>query len=397
MSLDYQQVREQVAQLGANAPERERERRSRQELALALLHTRAQDVSAIAELVRQVTRKHDPSLRCALPVSEALDAHYALPDLPDQASILAADGSQINPDRHAEVEYGLVNVGAIHFQHGAAQTPATTVRTHLLYDEALYTATGVMSEAMVALLRDEKERSLLAELAQAADPPVFTFTDGPMELWGAKDAGEEAAEFKEHLAVYLQALQRLNDLGAATAGYVDKPHAGLVARTLEVMLTPEEKLSDIKHHHPLRGVSDRFLYEQLLQAGERSALFALQSQSAKQYQESLALHFFYLNVGLEGKPSLARVEIPAWVAGDPALLDQMHALLWAQCSILGGRRYPYVLHRAHETALVKMEERDQVTQMIVAELYRRGVPVGVKSQKQSLKDQPGRASFTARR
>jgi len=396
MTLDYQQVREQVRQLGENAPGRERERKNRQELALALLHTRAKDVEAIAERVRSVVSKHDLSLRCALPVSEALDASFALPDLPQQATILAADGSQINPDRHAEIEYGLVNVGAIQMRQGTAQTPATIVRTHLLYDEALYTSTGGMTEATVALLRDEKERSLLAELAQAADPPVFTFTDGPMELWGAKDAGEDTSEFREHLASYLQALERLNELGAATAGYVDKPSAGLVVRTLEVLITPDETLSNIKKHHPLRGVSDVTLYGQLLEAGERSAVFALQSQSAKLYTGSLALHFFYLNVGLPGKSSLARVEIPAWVAGNPALLDQLHAVLAAQCSILGGRRYPYVLHRAHETALVKMEERDQVTQMILAELYRRGVPVGVKSQKQSLKDQPGRTSLTTR-
>ena len=304
---------------------------------------------------------------------------------------------RFNPDRHAEVEYGLVNVGAIHMLHGSSQTPTPSVQTHLLYDEALFTPTGSITDATVALLRDEKERSLLADLAQAAPPPVFTFTDGPMELWGAKDGGDGGSEFQEHLEVYLKALERLNALGAATAGYVDKPGAGLVTRTLEVVLTPEEQLKNIKHFHPLRGVTDLYLYRQLLQAGERSAVFALQSQSARQYKDALSLHFFYLNVGVEAKPWLARVEIPQWVAASPALLDQLHAVLVAQCSILGGWRYPYVLHRAHEVALVKLEEHDQVTQMILAELRRRGVPVGDKSQKQSVKNLPGRTGMTTRR
>jgi hypothetical protein len=52
---------------------------------------------------------------------------------------------------------------------------------------------------------------------------------------------------------------------------------------------------------------------------------------------------------------------------------------------MGSRPYPYLLHRAHETAVVTQEEKAQVTQMIALELRRRGVEVGEQSYKQSAK------------
>jgi hypothetical protein len=107
----------------------------------------------------------------------------------------------------------------------------------------------------------------------------------------------------------------------------------------------------------------------------------------------LALRFFYLNVGRTDAAWLARVEIPAWVAEDPQKLDSLHAVLVDQCKILGTRAYPYLLHRAHETAVVTLEEKDQLTQMIILELRRRGVWVGEASHKQAAKSLGKRTSY----
>jgi hypothetical protein len=122
-------------------------------------------------------------------------------------------------------------------------------------------------------------------------------------------------------------------------------------------------------------------------------VFALQSQSARSYTQALALHFFYLNAGRPGKPWLARVEIPAWVVDDPEMLDRLHAVLISQCRTMGSRPYPYLLHRAHETAVVSLQEKEQVTQMIALELRRRGVQVGEMSQKQAAKQFQSRTRY----
>lgn len=393
MSLDFQQVRQQVHEFGEKAPLRERERQMQREKARQLLRQNAQELDRLREKVLLVAREHDPNVRCALPVSEPLDGHYPAPPMPAQATLLAADGSQIAPDRHAEVEYCLINVGAIQMCHGSPEPPTTTIRSTLYYDETFYTASGAISDGTLALMRDFNERKILAELAEHAPRPVITFTDGPMELWGAKDT-TGTGEFRKHQSEYKQVLTRLFELGVTTAGYVDKPAANLVVRLLEIALIPENDLPQIQKTEPLRGVTDRDLYGNMLQSGERSAVFAMQSKSAADYTGPLALHFFYLNVGRMGHPWLARVEIPAWVAENPALLDGLHASLVSQCRILGARPYPYLLHRAHEAAVVTQPEKAQVTEMIMLELRRRGVHVGEKSNKQVAKDQGGRTSFS---
>ena len=118
------------------------------------------------------------------------------------------------------------------------------------------------------------------------------------------------------------------------------------------------------------------------------------SGSAQSFKGRLALHFFYLNVGRTNKPWLARVEIPAWVAENQEMLDNLHAVLVHQAAIMGTRAYPYILHRAHELAVVSLEEKEQITAMLVQELIRQGVFVDDESQKQAAKELPGPRRFT---
>jgi hypothetical protein len=396
MTLDFRQVQEQVVQLGENAPLREKQMNERRESAANLLAQHAQELEALRHKVERVVNSYDPTLRCALPVKEVLDSALPLPLRREVGTILTADGSQINPNRHAEVNYCLINVGAITMKPGSPEAPSTFVTSQLLYEEELYTGTGTMTEALLALKRDLRERAVLVDLAQKALPPVITLTDGPMELWGAKDAaGEGAAEYKKSLQDYQVVLQQLFSMGATTAGYVDKPGADLVVRLLEVASAPDDTLNNIRTHRPLRGVRDIDLYGKIVQPGCRSAVFHMQSKSMENYPGELAIHFFYLNVGREEHPKMARVEIPAWVAQNPEMLDDLHAVLVNQCRILGARSYPYLLHRAHEAAVVTLEEQEQVTRMILMELRRRGVNVGESSEKQAVKNLQPRTRYGA--
>lgn len=388
MSLDFQQVRAQVKMLGEKAPSRAMLLQERREQALAMLEGNANELERLRRKVEEVVASYEPNLRCAAPISEALTAHFSLPGLPEQVTILAADGSQISPDRHSQVDYCLINTGGIQMRFGCPEPPTTIVKSKLMYDEELYTATGTITEERLGTMRDLNERDLLAELAREAPPPVISFTDGPMELWGGSEG--ESANFRESLKTYQGILSRLYELGVATAGYVDKPGANLVVRLLEVVMTPQNELAEIRKKHPLRGVTDIELFKGLLGPGERSAVFAMQSYSAKNYGGVLKLHFFYLNVGRPGHPWLARVEIPGWVADNPAMLDSLHAVLASQSRIMGAKPYPYLLHRAHEAAVVSLQEKEQVTQMIVMELRRRGVAVGEISNKQAAKNLSGR-------
>lgn len=397
MSVDFLQVHQQIKKLGDQALVRANLLRNLRQSAMDTLRNNAQSHGRLIQKI-QTASESDSGLRCAIPCQlknsqpEALDGHFAPPPLPEKATILAADGSQITPSRHEPVQYCLINVGAIQMRLGSHLAPEISVQTNLMYDDQLYTETGLITEARLALMRDLNERKRLAELARHAEPPVISFTDGPMELWGTK---ENEGDFQKSLEQYLQALSKLNDLGVITAGYVDKPAANLIVRLLEIALLDDNQLAQMNKSRlsPLRGVIDRDLFYSLLAPGERSAVFGIQSRSAQNYQGPLGLHFFYLNVGRTNHPSLARVEIPAWVAQDPTKLGMLHAVLLQQCRIMGQRPYPYLLHRSHEVAVVNFEEKEQVTEMISLELRKRGIPVGNHSNKQFAKNQPGRKRF----
>jgi hypothetical protein len=392
MALNFQEVRQQVYELGQHAPEHQRMLSMTREDAKRLLKENADRLDELREKVDYVVQNYDQALRCALPGTESLTAQFPLPPLPEHATVLAADGSQINPDRHAEVLYGLVNVGAIEMQLGNPSTPVLSVSSELLYNEKAFDLTN----ATLALQRDLSERTMLAKLASKAPNPVITFTDGQMELWGGTANSDRNSKFQKNLMDYRDTLQEMSDMKVATAGYVDRPAARTVVRLLEVASLPEDQLPEIKNNQPLRGVRDIDLFIDSLQPGQRSAVFGIQSIFSSFFSGDLSLHFFYLNVGSPEKPWLARVEAPAWVVNDRHMLDALHAVLVQQSQILETRPYPYLLHRAHEVAVVSMEEKQQVTQMIIQELRRQGLTVGGLSHKQSAKNLDTRTRYGRR-
>jgi hypothetical protein len=184
----------------------------------------------------------------------------------------------------------------------------------------------------------------------------------------------------------MEALSKLYSRKTVTAGYVDTPRSDLLIRLLE--LAPDnKKVEDARKNRWLRPILDTEILSPVLKPGERSAVFGLISRTSHKYQNEFSLHFFYLNVSLdENKPMLARIEIPAWVARDPRMVDALHAVLIQQCQIIPTRRYPYLLMRADETAVVSQDEKQQVDNMIAQEMYKRGLEIAVKSEKQQSKE-----------
>ncbi len=386
MPVNFQEVQQKIKLIGQEAPAAHALITDRRDRALKLLADKA---NALEELdaLRQRATNLNPGLRCARPGSEALTFQGSIPPLDTAIVLLAADGSQINPDRHEQIEFGVINTGAFRLEPGSHEPPREIISTQLLYGEELLSPTGPVTEEVVAMRRDSAERILLAELAAEETLPVVTLTDGQLELYREP---AQTQEFNDLFSKYKDALRDLARLGAVTAGYVDKPRADLLIRLLElVILNGDGNFSQAGKLRPLQGVTDVSLFRDLLQPGQRSAVFGIQSRSAQSFENELALHFFYLNVGRPERPWLARVEIPAWVSNSSLLLDRLHSALIDQCWQLGSRPYPYALHRAHEVAVVRLEEKDQLENMIILELLRQGVDVGERSNKQYTKDISG--------
>jgi hypothetical protein len=323
----------------------------------------------------------DASLRCALPGDEDFAVGFDCPPGAAGSALLAVDGSQAIADRHEEVAFALINIGSVSIEQGSGKVPQVSVDTRLLFGDELRSVDGrMLSEGDLALLRDAAERRALLTDASTASAAVV-LVDGPLELWGAKDLSDPAA-FEQARRGYLEDLRELHRRGCTIAGYVDKPGADLVVRMLELGQVPT---AGDRRARPLRGVSDRWLYAQILAPGQRSAVFALQSSSRRIYTEERAIHFFYLNVGRAAQAALARIEIPLWVAREPRRVGELHRVLLDQCAFLGARPYPYILHRAHETARITMQDKEQIKLRLLLEMRDHGIEPEAVSPKSSAK------------
>lgn len=386
MPVNFQQVYTRIKEIAQGAHESKKILEERRITARELLALYASDLDFLRHKV-ELAKEVDINIRCATPFQDALVSCFPPPGTISDATIIAADGSQVNPDRHAAIQFCVINVGVIAMKLKSGQAPAVTVETEILYGDELTPNGSMLSEGMVAMRRDISERIRLDEISKEIEGPIVNLTDGTLELWGAK--GDDPQAYANFVEQYLGVLSRLHSRGVVTAGYVEKPTADLVVRLLEIAMADQEQLRRLREFHPLRGVSDRWLYGEpqnpMLPPGYRSAVFGLQSGSEKKYKGALSLHFFYLNVGTQGHPWPVRVEIPKWVAEDSKKLDLLHGIIIEQCNMMGSRPYPYLLHRAHETAVVRYEEKDQVEQLLALELRRIHADVGDGSYKNSAK------------
>jgi hypothetical protein len=386
MPINYQEVYTQIQQIGAGAKERRKKKEDAQAQARDLLNTYASELDALRSKV-DAAKAVDANIRCAYPVDESLASSYPPPASVIQATLIAADGSQIPTDRHSALQYYLINVGAIAMQVGSGNTPEVFTETKLhMLDEFEDT---FFSDSQVALQRDVAERKKLLEVAEKYKGTIIALTEGQLELWGAVDS-DNSKDFEKSLQDYLDTLKEMERQQIITSGYVDKPGANWVVRLLEISNIPQGELNNLKKYHPFLGVTDLWLFSQILGRHERSAIFKLQAKSAEKYKDSLAIHFFYINVGDEKKPKIARVDVPLWVVSHKDALNNLHCALIEQAKIMGNEPFPYLLHRAHEIAVVTHKEKEEIDQMLAIEIRNNGGEVGEKSSKQSAKDLPGR-------
>ena len=292
------------------------------------------------------------------------------------------------------VYFGLVNAAVLALAYDRA---AKRVESRLFLEDDFPPETS--PEAHVRLARIEAEYEIVTRAAvwlrTGQDAPEGWFTlregeqavalvDGPLELWGIPERGGVA--YKTQVQRMTRLWDRLRGAGVPLAGYVDRPRADLVVRALAVARPDWEKGAA----YPWPGVLDRHLYGPLLQPGWRSPVFAIWTEGMKSYPEEQRVHFFYMHVGGEEQPGLARVEIPAWVAQHPAWVDLIHRALWVHLQQSGRGRYPYALHRAHQEAVVTYKEREELETLLVRETVRLGLPVPGFSAKQRLKEQDRR-------
>ena len=73
----------------------------------------------------------------------------------------------------------------------------------------------------------------------------------------------------------------------------------------------------------------------------------------------------------------------------PELVDLLHAVVYAESQVLETHPYPYLLHRAHELAVITFEERVYVEDMLLRQLDQDGLGLGRISNKEVTKEIAG--------
>ncbi len=338
-------------------------------------------------------------MRWAGPSDEIYFDQFPASEIPDDITLVATDGSQRIPNPATDgnilsgVLWGITNVGAITWprQNGQFLSMTEHVDTALFLENSLFTTENTRkTEEHISLLRDVHEREYLTEIAMRVGPNTLAILDSEIEIWGAKDS-QLAGDFQSSLRRVVEIYTMLRDHNIPYVGYIDSARSELLVRLLEIgALRPKDVVDykRIRRNRLFPMVSDEMVLRNWLKPGYRTALFKLctESQGAFPDHESLRPYLCYLNVGEDKRPRIVRVNFPAWLASDKARVDQIVGILFDQCKKTGNVRYPWILHRSHEVAVIKQEEHDGIRQMIMAEYLKYEYNLSDPSAKQALKN-----------
>lgn len=384
MSLNLNQLLPQLQYLGQHTHQHALKQAAQLP---ALLEALQQSSLSQADMLEYIHRA-GMDWRGAIPTAEPIHQTFPAPALTPRFSILAADGSQVHPDRHAACIFFLLNIGQICIERGSKQAPNTHTHSELFYHETdLYPGDfGLVDNSIINARRDVMEIGALADMAEAGHTrPQLAMLDNSLLLWIALRSPEVPSQLSEPVvADYQKQLDRLRNQRTALAGVIDRPGSSNLVALLQLLGTPLDHVSPDFIRHANKGrLLDRTLLTNWLPVGYRSALF-IQSSPVNRDFETLGhqIQFFYLNPGF--KDTLLRVEIPAWVAEQPDLLALVHAGILDQCRLTNG--FPYALARAHELAVVSQSDRRLLEQSIQQSLLKQGLRphISQKSRQKSL-------------
>ena len=365
MTLELSRLTGQARTMGEELAARERQFAGQVELARCWLAQYADQGERL--------RHPDRSIRAAIPTGEPLDAVHPLPAIPERFTVIAADGSQIQPDRHGAALYHLINVGSLVYRHGSGESPEAHSEPTLGYTEADVYENGLLvSGNVLDVRRDLAEITCLAGLCAVEPPgPTIALVDGTLILWVLEDLLAEGRCAK--VTAYLDQLSLIRQTGAVVAAFVSRPRRTEVTRLLYLASLEGDEDRANQETNPLEHLPDRAVFG-ALPPGARSALFVSPSSINSEYYHPAghAVHFCYLNLAEEGHdPVVARIEVPVWVAEDPDRLELVHGAIVAQARITGD--YPYALARADELAFISGPEREAFEEMVTTALLRAGI------------------------
>lgn len=409
MALDLGKSAPQIAKMAESLKARVGERQRRLDAALRQLRDPLGNVTYEA-LQKRIRASLPPRRKitwgmAALPDGEALDSVYRAPAHMKEYAVVATDGSQIEPDRHGEARYFLLNSGGIYVRYGPK--PEAEIFSHpslfakpeelVITDPEDSFRQQQIDETLLGELRMVMEAEALAGRVGKLDPglPVLALLDGTLIRFVYTGSRYDDFVRKKLLERgLLQAFDRLYEMSTsrrvAFASYISKPGSHEVVNLLRAAHCPHTGVEEagcavicaktgpgkMECDDVAKGLTDADLFAGLLDVGERSALFPTQAPIVQLYGPH-AVWSCYVNTGEE----IARLEMPAWVARDAKAVDFMHAAILDQCK--KGRGYPLALQEAHEAAVVTMGDKQNFQRVLDSTMVSHGMGRGTSAKARS--------------
>lgn len=386
--LDLTQLARQLPGISKHLTQEAHAGRHRLDLAQQLMH-RAE--AHYAELVtKQQAWRNRLIFTAAEPVEDLQTRVYIAP-APPVHTVIATDGSQIAPNHHEIAYCYLINVGRVVLHYGESRHPLLDSLPEVFYrPEDLYESRqwGIRTEEWMGYRRTASEATILAELAcnvwapaPALPVPTIAMVDGSLIYWFLEPLPTEARD--RILCTILDAWDKLQAAQIPIVGYLSASRSIEAINFLRLEACPHEVPNCVTHCPPtmpldaagkpikapcqvFEPLRDAALWASLLEPGQRSPLWRSSAPILDQYGPH-TIYFCYVHVGTE----IARIEVPAWVAENPALLDSTLSLTIAQ--VQKGYGYPVALAEAHNQAVVRGGDRARFFSLLEREMIRAGL------------------------
>lgn len=328
---------------------------------------------------------------------DGLSLHNPPPEIPREYTVVAADGSNIDVDRHRAAYCYLINIGLVTLCYGP--NPSASLESWpRLYSEdsdlAIVNENNVHQQHQIRgpLLDAKRSVEELYKLTEGVsslsqEGPVLALMDGSLVMYGMQNYPDFVIEALVDKGL-IKGLDELKKIGEthplAVASYISLPQSDDVVNALRIAICPQDAV-DCDRYCPageapcdaVSGINDRVLFETLLGAGERSTVFINPSLIVEKRYGRHQVYFFYLRV----EDEIARVEVPEWVAMDKKLLGLTHAMVIDQC--VKGQGYPVALSEAHEQAVVTGADREEFWRLVEDSLEEQKIPAYTSTKSRS--------------
>ncbi|MEM8613336.1 MAG: DNA double-strand break repair nuclease NurA [Cyanobacteria bacterium P01_H01_bin.105] len=329
---------------------------------------------------------------------EPLDTRVNINPAPEAHTVIATDGSQINPSHHEIAYCYLLNIGRVVLHYGQSRFPLLDSQPEVIYrPEDLYASRqwGIRTEEWMGHRRTVSEAVVLGELGieinggqrvqklskksrqlsllQRPAVPTLAMTDGSLIYWFLDQLPATARD--QILDPILAAWDRLREAQVPMVGYLSASRSSEALNFLRLQSCPHDQ-SDCQKHcegqtdsapcqvfSPLRDVT---LWATLLEPGQRGPLFKSSADILQLYDDH-QVYFCHVHVGAE----IARVEFPAWVVNDSKLFDAALSLTLTQ--VQKGFGYPVSLAEAHNQAVVRGGDRNRFFALLEQQMIRAGL------------------------